>query len=185
MRCWLLLVGLLAGTAQAQSPHIIGASVGLGVQDLDSTENHSSSGGDNYVGDIYYRYMWNANIGVEAGAFAGSSGIAGAIGGIFSRIADINYRGYRAVFYGQYPLSESNSLYLKAGASRNQLQYTLLEGIGGEPSQEVDSNGTDFYGALGWQLRFQSGIGINVEYQYVPIQTLTVQNFNIGVSYRF
>ncbi|GIU28686.1 porin family protein [Shewanella sp. MBTL60-007] len=181
----MLFVGLLSCNAvAAESPHILGGSVGYGFQDLEKSESHSSSGGDNFVADIYYRYMWHDNLGMEAGYFAGSGGVASIFTGIISSISNIEYSGYRAALYGEYMLSASNRLYAKVGASANELSYDVGR-WGSDEVSHIETNGTDIYAAIGWGLRFNSGVGINIEYQYVPVQTLEVQNLNIGMSYRF
>ena len=165
--------------------HIIGGNVGYGSQDFEVDNSDKYGGGDSVGIDAYYRYMLNDNFGIEGSLFSGSGCVVSVFTGIFSTADNIRYKGVRAAIYGQVSLSESNSLYAKLGASANQLNYDISGGFGSDTIESIETDGTDFYGAVGWGVRFQSGLGLNLEYQYVPIQALVVQNFSIGMSYRF
>lgn len=173
------------GANAGELNHVLGGSVGYGVQDFESDNGDEFGGGDSIGGDLYYRYMLNDNLGFEAGIFSGSGGIASALTGIFTSVDNISYKGVRGVVYGQIPLSESNHLYGKVGMSANELSYDVTGIFNSDERKRIESDGSDFYGAVGWGIRFQSGLGLNLEYQYVPVQELKVQNFNIGLSYRF
>ncbi|GGI83308.1 membrane protein [Shewanella hanedai] len=182
----LVAISLLsAGAYAGESNHVVGGSIGYGVQDFESNDGKEFSVGDSFASDIYYRYMLNENFGIEAGLMAGTGGVASAISGIFASVDNISYKGARAVVYGQVPLSESNHLYAKAGMSANQLNYDVSGFFSSDVIKSIESDGSDFYGAVGWGIRFQSGLGLNIEYQYVPVQELKVQIFSIGMSYRF
>lgn len=187
MKRLLLVIGSLlsVGAYAGDSNHIVGGSLGYGIQDFESESGQETGGGDSFAIDAYYRYMFNENFGIEAGVFSASGGIASAFSGLFSKIHNISYKGIRGTLYGQVPLSESNHLYAKLGASANRLNYDVSRAFSSEVIKSVESSGSDFYGAVGWGIRFKSGIGMNIEYQYVPVQELKVQNFNIGMSYRF
>ena len=177
----ILSFGAMAG----ESNHIIGGNIGYGSQDFEADSGDKFGGGDSVGVDAYYRYMLNDNFGLEGSIFSGSGGIASAFTGLISTVDNISYQGVRAAIYGQIPLSESNSLYAKLGASANQLNYDVSGIFGSGTTESIETDGTDFYGAVGWGIRFQSGLGLNLEYQYVPIQELIVQNFSIGMSYQF
>ncbi|WP_299786878.1 porin family protein [uncultured Shewanella sp.] len=187
MKRLLLVIGSLlsVGAYAGDSNHIVGGSVGYGIQDFESESGQETGGGDSFAIDAYYRYMFNENFGIEAGAFSGTGGVASVFTGLFTEVDNISYKGVRGAIYGQVPLSESNRLYAKLGASANRLSYDVSRAFSSEVSKSVETSGSDFYGAVGWGIRFQSGIGMNIEYQYVPVQELKVQNFNIGMSYRF
>ncbi len=75
-------------------------------------------------------------------------------------------------------MSRGNSLYAKLGAAYTQVSYEM-------DKQEMDSNDVGFYGAVGWQYRFKSGFGLNLEYEYLPMKELELQGINFGMSYRF
>lgn len=182
----LVAVCLLGVPAYAsESNHIIGGNIGYGTQDFESDNGKEFGAGDSLSTDIYYRYMLNNHFGVEAGLMAGTGGIVSAISSIFSSVDNISYTGFRGAIYGQVPLSESNHLYAKVGMSANQLDYDITGFFSSDEVKSIESSGSDFYGAVGWGIRFQSGLGLNLEYQYVPIQELQVQSFNFGMSYRF
>ncbi|GIU42627.1 membrane protein [Shewanella sairae] len=176
---WLLSCNALA----AQGEHIMGVNVGYGSQDFEGVSSDSSTSGDNVMYDIYYRYMWQENLGVEAGYFSGSGGIMSAFVGIITKVNSIEYKGFRTALYGEYMLSRSNRLYAKLGASANELSYDLEGRNDGVTS--ISDKDVDLFSAVGWGIRFNSDLGMNIEYQYIPIQELTVQNLSIGISYRF
>ncbi|MCL1058278.1 porin family protein [Shewanella gelidimarina] len=182
----ILVAGLLSCNAMAaEGDHIIGGSVGYGANELDGFESDNSTSGDNVVYDVYYRYMWHDNFGVEAGYFSGSSGVFSALGSIFGQINNIEYSGLRVTLYGEYILSERNRLYAKLGASANELSYKWGSSWSNDELQSSNENDVDLYTAVGWEVRFHSGFGMNIEYQYIPIQALTAQNVNFGISYQF
>ncbi|AQS39417.1 Outer membrane protein beta-barrel domain [Shewanella psychrophila] len=182
----IVIVSILSfGAVAGESNHIIGGNIGYGSQDFEADSGEKYGGGDSVGIDVYYRYMLNDNFGIEGSVFSGSGGIASAFTDILTTVNNISYKGVRAAIYGQVPLSESNSLYAKLGASANQLNYDVTGIFGSGTTKSIETDGTDFYGAVGWGIRFQSGLGLNLEYQYVPIQELIVQNFSIGMSYQF
>lgn len=90
----------------------------------------------------------------------------------------MSHNGVRTTAYGEYALSRGNSLYAKLGAAYTQVSYEM-------DKQEMDSNDVGFYGAVGWQYRFKSGFGLNLEYEYLPMKELELQGINFGMSYRF
>lgn len=159
------------------SAHILGGSLGYGSQEFE-TKNGKYDAGDTLSGDLYYRYMLNEHFGVEAGYLAGSGGVASALVSIISEIKNLSYNGVRTTAYGEYALSRGNSLYAKLGAAYTQVSYEM-------DKQEMDSNDVGFYGAVGWQYRFKSGFGLNLEYEYLPMKELELQGINFGMSYRF
>ncbi|MBL4814056.1 MAG: porin family protein [Shewanella sp.] len=182
----ILIASMLSfGAVAGESNHIIGGNIGYGGQDFESDNGGKFGGGDSVGIDAYYRYMLNDNFGLEGSIFSGSGGIVSAMTGIFTTVDHISYKGVRAAIYSQISLSESNSLYAKVGASANQINYDVSGVFGSGTTESIETDGTDFYGVVGWGIRFQSGLGLNLEYQYVPIQELIVQNFSIGISYRF
>ncbi|WP_330130914.1 porin family protein [Shewanella xiamenensis] len=175
---FLALCAGFAGNANAtDSPHLLGGSLGYGTQEFE-TKSGKYDAGDTFTGDLYYRYMLNEYFGFEAGYLAGSGGVASALVSAISDIKDLDYQGVRATAYGEYALSRGNSLYAKLGAAYTKVSYEFEK-------QEMDSDDVGFYGAIGWQYRFRSGFGLNLEYQYVPMKELELQGVNFGISYRF
>ena len=173
------------GALASESNHIVGGNIGYGSQYFEADDSEKYGGGDSVGIDAYYRYMLNDNFGIEGSLFTGSGGAVSEISSLFSTVDNINYQGVRAAVYGQVPLSKSNRLYIKLGASANQLNYDVSGVFTSKDPKSFETDGTDFYGAVGWGMRFQSRLGLNLEYQYVPIQELLVHNFSIGMSYRF
>ncbi|WAL78222.1 porin family protein [Shewanella sp. DAU305] len=159
------------------SAHILGGSLGYGTQEFE-TNSGKYDAGDTFTSDLYYRYMLNENFGFEAGYLMGTGGVASALISGISEIKDLHYQGIRTTAYGEYALSRGNSLYAKLGAAYTKVSYEM-------DKQEMDSDDVGFYGAVGWQYRFRSGFGLNLEYQYVPMKELELQGVNFGVSYRF
>lgn len=170
--------GLMSSNALAgDSAHILGGSLGYGTQEFE-TKNGKYDAGDTLTSDLYYRYMLNEHFGFEAGYLAGSGGVASALVSVISEIKDLRYQGVRTAAYGEYALSRGNSLYAKLGAAYTQVSYEI-------DKQDMDSDDVGFYGAAGWQYRFKSGFGLNLEYQYIPMKELELQGINFGISYRF
>ncbi|ESE39385.1 porin family protein [Shewanella decolorationis] len=179
---WLLSFALLAGSVVGKahagdSPHLLGGSLGYGTQEFE-TKSGKYDAGDTFTSDLYYRYMLNEHWGLEAGYLAGSGGVVSALVSAISDIKDLSYQGVRTTVYGEYALSRGNSLYAKLGAAYTKVSYEM-------DKQEMDSDDVGFYGAVGWQYRFRSGFGLNLEYQYVPMKELELQGVNFGMSYRF
>ncbi|EGT3628084.1 porin family protein [Shewanella sp.] len=159
------------------SAHILGGSLGFGTQEFE-TNSGKYDAGDTFTSDLYYRYMLNEHFGLEVGYLAGTGGIVSVMVDLVSEVKDLSYQGVRTTAYGQYALSRGNSLYAKLGAAYTKVSYEM-------DKQEMDSDDVGFYGAVGWQYRFRSGFGLNLEYQYVPMKELELQGVNFGVSYRF
>lgn len=159
--------------------NIVGGTLGYGTQSFKSKSGSEVDGGDSVTGDLYYRYMLNDYIGVDSGLFLGTGGVASAIfDSTINDVKDISYKGIRSALYAQYPVSAGNSLYAKLGANAHKIDYTLNK-------VDESESGVGFYGAAGWQYRFGSGIGINAEYQYIPMSNLEVNGISLGVNYRF
>ncbi|MFB2863216.1 porin family protein [Aeromonas sp. MdU4] len=178
----LTALALLCSTiaVAAPSPYIVGGTVGYGSQTFTSKGGSQGDGGDSLTGDVYYRYMFTNYIGIDSGLLFGSGGVVSAIldGTSINNVKDIRYKGVRSALYAQYPVSSGNSFYTKLGANAHKIDYTVN-------NVDESTSGVGFYGAAGWQYRFKSGIGINAEYQYIPMSRLDVKGGAVGVNYRF
>lgn len=122
--------------------------------------------------------MMNNYIGVDSGLLFGTGGVVSAIfDSTINNVNDIRYKGIRSTHYAQFPVSIGNSLYVKLGANAHRVDYTL---------NKIDESNSSvgFYGAAGWQYRFDLGVGINIEYQYIPMSRLDVKSIGFGVNYR-
>ncbi|WP_434340004.1 porin family protein [Motilimonas cestriensis] len=180
-KCNLLLpasiaIALVSGTAMAgESNHVIGGNFVMG--NVDERLGGQPEEDDGYSSfDVYYRYLFDSHFGLELGYMnAGSVGMG-------SRNDNSVYQrseGIRIAGVGQYSLSQRNSLYAKAGLAHFNVDYNSIIGESGEQST------TGFYSAAGWQYRFDFGLGLNVEYQYIPVDDFKVRGVAIGASYRF
>ncbi|QFU23988.1 porin family protein [Shewanella eurypsychrophilus] len=165
-----------------ESRHYIGGTLGYGFHDFETKEHGTANFSDSITADIYYRYMVNDNFGVEVGGMSGSGGAFSIFSDIWHDVKSLSYRGVRTSAYGKLPLSASNSLYAKAGATHQWIDYDITQDKDRLGVSETDSG---FYGAIGWEFRFNNGLGLNAEYQYVPMSNLTLKSYNVGVNYAF
>ncbi|MBQ4892304.1 porin family protein [Shewanella sp. MMG014] len=163
----------------AQKAHVVGTSIGAGLQELELKNIDSTLTSDSIGYEVYYRYFFHDKFGVEAAYISGGNFWIGD----FSKASNIKYNNFRIALYGEYTLSNINHLYAKLGVSANKLNYKLKDENGNV--KHVSDSGADLSATLGWELRIESGFGINIEYNFLPVQKLTAQNLNIGISYRF
>ncbi|MCL2916122.1 porin family protein [Shewanella corallii] len=175
-----LMLGAMAiGCAQAEdSPHLIGGSVGYGSLEFEHRNSQLYDGGDGATMDIWYRYMFSEHWGAELSYMGGESGIISAIFDSISNISDLRYHGGRVSVYGELPLYRRGGLYAKAGYGSYNVRYDL-DDVGQDTSDQ------GFVGSLGFQHRFNSGLGLHVEYQRLSLDKLTGDSFNFGLSWRF
>ncbi len=164
------------------SDHYIGGTLGYGFHDFETKDHGSANFSDSITADIYYRYMINENFGVEVGGMSGSGGAFSIFSDIWHDVKGLSYRGVRTTAYGKIPLSASNSLYAKAGAAYQWIDYDVTQDKDRVSVSETDNG---FYGAIGWEFRFRNGLGLNAEYQHVPMSNLTLRSYNVGVNYAF
>ena len=175
----IILMSMTLSTAQAAgSPHTIGVGVGYGKLDFESKSKNSYDDGDGVVWDLWYRYQLTEHWGAELGYLDGDSGLIDAILDGISDIHDLRYKGARASIYGVYPLYKHGGLYAKVGYGVFDVKYTFNK-------QNQSDNDNGFVGALGFEHRFTSGFGLNVEYLYIPLDHITVQSAILGMSWRF
>ncbi|HIC8839367.1 porin family protein [Aeromonas veronii] len=161
------------------SPHIVGATLGYGTQSFKAQNGDQADGGDNMTADLYYRYMFNDYIGIDSGILFGTGGVVSALfDATLNDVKDIHYKGIRSALYAQFPVSSGNSFYAKLGANAHRVEYTINK-------EDQSNSGVGLYGAAGWQYRFDSGIGLNAEYQYIPMPRLDVKGVSVGLNYRF
>jgi len=172
------LIPLITMSAMANADdNVLGGTLGYGTQEF-NFKNHTANDGDNFTYDLYYRRMMTKNIGVDAGYVDSIGGIFSGITGTFTELNVTEFSGPRLSLYGQYPLNSSNALYTKLGASYYQVDYTLNKVDKSEREVGVDLQ-------LGWEIVFNSGIGINLGYQYGKNSILEMNNVYVGASYHF
>ncbi|MCK8045753.1 porin family protein [Shewanella sp. 1CM18E] len=181
----LLVVMATVVCLPAQAEHVVGGSIGLGLQDFESFDGEELGVSDGINTELFYRYMVSKHLGLEVATYAGTGGVLNTLtGGLFD-VKDMRYTGVRGSVYGQVHVSESNKLFAKVGVSQSHLKYKLNNIWDQQPSRDVSSHGSDLFVALGWGMDFKSGLGVTAEYQYLPIQEMTVNSFSVGVNYRF
>ncbi|AZQ11433.1 porin family protein [Shewanella khirikhana] len=174
-----LISSLMLGSAVAgESPHLLGGSLGYGAKEFESKDGQLYDGGDGVTWDIWYRYMLNDYWGLELGYAGVDGGIMSALIDTISEVRDLSYSGGRVSVLGQYPIYRGGSLYAKAGYGVHQVDYEYQK-------LRQDENDQGFVGALGYQHRFRSGFGLHAEYQYTPMEKLSVTSFNLGLSWQF
>ncbi|WP_102794456.1 porin family protein [Bowmanella denitrificans] len=191
----LLFLGLAAPAfAQAEpefSPHSMGLTLGGG-----SAKYKGSSEDGNGVGNLYlyYHYSFTSQFGLEVGINGGTEAsdweckkrdrdnyeCRNDRKPIFGINADeLDYTNLVVAATANYPLSERNSLYGKAGA-----QFFDYE-ISQQNAKLADDSGVGLYLEGGWQYRWDNGIGMNVGVKYLTMSDLKVTGMDVGISYRF
>ncbi|MCD9515604.1 outer membrane beta-barrel protein [Photobacterium carnosum] len=172
----IMFLYIIPQTAFANN-NVIGGSIGYGTQAFD-INNYTSNNGDDFVFDIYYRRMVTNNIGIDVGYVSSVSGIGSILISTLSDIKDASFSGPRLSLYSKYSFNNGNLLYAKIGPNFYKVDYTLNN------QNESDSKiGIDLQ--VGWEKRFNSGLGINLGYQYGKNSILVMNNFFIGTSYTF
>lgn len=173
---------LSQSVSASESNHYIGGTLGYGFHDFETKDHGTANFSDSITADIFYRYMMNDNFGVEIGAMSGSGGAFSIFSDIWHDVKGLSYKGVRATAYGKLPLSASQSLYAKVGATHQWIDYDIVEDKDRSSISETDHG---FYGAIGWEFRFRNGLGLNAEYQYAPMSNLTLNSYNVGINYPF
>ncbi|MCC5825635.1 porin family protein [Alkalimonas sp.] len=176
--------GLFSTTAMASEPdnsHRIGANLFWGSTkvadpELDREQNLSDFNGYN----LFYRYQWDPQYGVELAYRHGSMGIGSAISNIFfGELEDIDYRAISISGYAGYPVTQQQQLYAKLGISQNRvaMQYR---------SRRFSETELGVMGAVGWQYQFINGLGVQTEVSYSSGKTFkSFGSLLFGLNYRF
>ncbi|WP_299803849.1 porin family protein [uncultured Shewanella sp.] len=180
-----LVVMVMVTSLTVRAEHIVGGTIGIGLQDFESFDGEELGVSDGINTELFYRYMLSEYFGIEAATYAGTGGVLNTLGGVLFDVQDMRYTGVRGSVYSQVYLSQANKLFAKVGVGQSHLKYKVTNIWNQEPSREVSSHGSDMFVAVGWGMDFKSGIGVTAEYQYLPIQEMTVNNISIGINYRF
>lgn len=184
LRLTLAVIATLA-CVPVHAEHVIGTGVGIGLQDFESVDGEEIGVSDGINTELFYRYMLSEHFGIEAATYAGTGGVLSTLGGVLFDVRDMRYTGVRASAYSHVYLSQANKLFAKVGVTQSHIKYKITNIWNQEPSREVSSHGSDMFVAVGWGMDFKSGVGVTAEYQYLPIQEMRVNNFSVGVNYRF
>ncbi|MDD9196802.1 porin family protein [Aliivibrio sp. S3MY1] len=170
----ILCITLISTNAFAE--HVIGANVGYGNQTFKL--NKTTNDGDAFNIDAYYRYMLTPFAGLEGGWTSSMGGIGSIIVGEFSEIKDASFSGPKASLFLQYPLINNNYIYTKLGVNKYTVDYTIND-------VSNDESKVGFEASLGFESRFSSGFGINVEYRNINNEIIKANQFMLGASYKF
>ena len=180
----LLFSGLIFNStacAYMHSSHVVGGHLGgIGTQSYDMSqtiENEYEIVNMNMAGDLYYRYMLNQNFGIEAGLMAGGgAGILNWLG--FTDVKNFHYLAGRTALHANLPLFLNTNLYGKLGGTAVRIGYEIDE-------KETDKTEYGLYGALGLEYRFNFGLGLNIQYQYIGTSNFDTESLLFGASYAF
>ncbi|QLE86427.1 porin family protein [Shewanella sp. Scap07] len=172
---------LFSPLCQAQeSAHSVGGSMGYGFHEFETQDNINRNFSDSLTADIYYRYMLSDYFGVEVGATTGSGGAFSILSDIWTDVKRLQYHGVRSNLITQVPLNHRHSLYLKTGLTQQWIKYDIeIDDV----RTQVKDTDHGFYGAVGWQFSFNSGMKLSAEYQHVPLNQLTLRSYNVGVNW--
>lgn len=156
--------------------HVVGTAIGYGNQEFKL--NQTSNDGDAFNFDAYYRYMINPYIGIEGGWTSAIGGIGSFIVGQVAEVEDANFSGPKVNLFLQYPFISNNFIYTKLGANKYTVDYTI---------NKVSKNDSDvgFEASLGLESRFNSGLGLNMEYRNINNPIIKANQFMVGISYQF
>ena len=180
----LLGAGLFSTMAMASEPdnsHRIGVSFFWGstkVADPESDREQNFSDFNGY--NLFYRYQWDPQYGVELAYRQGSMGIGSVASNIFiGELEDIDYRAISISGYAGYPLTQQQQLYAKLGLSQNRvaMQYR---------TRRFSETEVGVIGAVGWQYQFNNGLGFQTEASYSSGKTFkSFGTVLFGLNYRF
>ncbi|WP_412497114.1 porin family protein [Shewanella algae] len=185
----LVMPTLMAPAANAEEgKHVIGGSIGLGVQndddisrfnpDAGNAEDNDSS--DSWGTELYYRYHFTPNWGVEAGYLWSDAGIVHAFTSGITELQMDSFEAARVSLYGRWGFTERNSFYAKLGAARVKLEYQYTK-----DGASFNDTENGLHAAAGWEYRFRNNLGINTEYVYLKTDNFDYQGVFVGLSYRF
>ncbi|MGR6835086.1 outer membrane beta-barrel protein [Aliivibrio wodanis] len=156
--------------------HVVGAAIGYGTQEFKM--NQTMNDGDAFNLDAYYRYMINPYIGIEGGWTAAVGGMGSFIVGQVAEVKDASFSGPKVSMFLQYPLISNSFIYTKLGANNYTVDYTIN-------NVSKDDSDVGFEASLGIENRFNSGLGLNVEYRNINNPIINANQFMVGMSYKF
>ncbi|MGR6831027.1 outer membrane beta-barrel protein [Aliivibrio wodanis] len=84
----------------------------------------------------------------------------------------------KLVWFLQYPLISNSFIYTKLGANNYTVDYTIN-------NVSKDDSDVGFEASLGIENRFNSGLGLNVEYRNINNPIINANQFMVGMSYKF
>lgn len=176
---------------QDQKRHSVGLQLSAGGADY----KNSSADGDGVAQMYtYYNYQFSPLVALEVGINGGVEADDWECKEINNdnfdcrrnnqslfdlEVDDLAYKNFVLAAKTQLQISQRNSFYGKLGA--NYFDYELSRGN----TKVTDDSGLGLFAELGWQYRWDNGIGMNVGYQVFDMKDLDTYTITSGISYRF
>ena len=180
---------------QSEKQPLTRHSVGISLAAGGAEYKGSSADGDGVSHFYaYYNYQFNDSIAWEVGAIGGADlddwkcneiednrwECLSDSKPIFN--LDANELYYSSLVFaakGKLQLSRRNSLYGKIGGQFYDYEFERNN------TNLVSEDGVGLFLEAGWQLKWDSGWGINASFQYMDMGDLEVSSFGTGLSYSF
>ena len=177
-------------SAVEKSKHSVGFQVGAGGLEYKNKDTDNEGVGSTY---LFYNYQFSTLYSFEVG-LSGAEDIDDwscdtdysgdwecfSDGSKFDLVADdFGYSAIVVAFKSDLSLSKRNSLYGKVGVVFYDYEMELLS------NKTVKNNGTGYLVEGGWAYRWDSGMGMNVGWQYQDAGDLEFSALNIGMNYAF
>ncbi len=106
--------------------------------------------------------------------------------GIYGPDSSLVYRAYGVVAEGRLPLSQRNNLYLRLSGLIYDHEHENFTGKAGATGASTQQDGVGFGTAVGWLMRFNSGVGLELGYEYLRLGAdIDSHTGSFGVSYSF
>ncbi|MDP4537031.1 porin family protein [Alkalimonas collagenimarina] len=176
--------GLFFTTAMASEPgssHRVGANLFWGstkVTDPEADQDFKVSDFNGY--NLFYRYQWDPQYGVELAYRNGSMGIGSVASNIFTgELEDIDYSAISISGYAGYPITQQQQLYAKLGISQNRIAMQYR-------TRRFSETEFGVIGAVGWQYQFKNALGFQTEASYSSGKYFkSFGTVLFGLNYRF
>ncbi|OKY25283.1 outer membrane beta-barrel protein [Thalassotalea sp. PP2-459] len=196
MKHTLLSLLILAGIstpalAENNTKHSVGLQIGGGGLDYKGKDTDSQGVAKSY---FYYNYKFSHYFSAEVG-LVGAEDIDdweckknaddefvcySDDSDDFEIVADdFDFGSVVVAIRGELPLSKHNSLYGKIGAEFYDYEFGLMR------EKTIKEDGTGLFAELGWQYRWNNGIGLSASYQFHNVGDLEMKGLNLGISYAF
>lgn len=187
----LVLASVSAPVLAENNKHSVGLQIGGGGLEYKSKGTDNQGVAKSY---LYYNYQFTNYFSAEV-ALVGASDVDD---WECSKNADDEYTCYSddsddfeivaddfdfgsvvVAIRGDLPLSKHNSLYGKIGAEFYDYEFGLNR------EKTIKEDGTGLFAELGWQYRWDNGLGLNASYQFHNVGDLEMKGLNLGISYAF
>ncbi|WP_286233762.1 outer membrane beta-barrel protein [Thalassotalea sediminis] len=92
---------------------------------------------------------------------------------------DFDYGSVIVAVRGDLQVSKHNTFYGKLGVEFYDYQFDFKR------KKTIDEDGTGLFAEIGWEYRWDNGMGLNAGYQFHNAGDLDMNGLNLGVSYAF